>query len=180
MKRHAYLILAHACPEQLRKLLSLLDDGRNSIFVHIDAKAGFGGEVLEGACRYSDVHLVEPRLKVSWGGVSIMRATIAMLEAAASVGQFDYYHLLSGMDLPIKGQDEIHAFFDERPGREFLRLWPTDEARAVRFRYYIPFPEAGNNFMLRLLNNAFRGVEMLFGARINKGIDFRFRPSGSA
>ena len=42
MKRHAYLILAHTNFGQLRKLLELLDDPRNDIFVHVDGKADLG------------------------------------------------------------------------------------------------------------------------------------------
>ena len=41
MKRHAYLILAHKNPRQLRKLIALLDDPRNDIFVHVDRKGKY-------------------------------------------------------------------------------------------------------------------------------------------
>ena len=51
--RHAYLILAHALPSQVRKLLVLLDDPRNDLYVHIDRKAGFGPDAFEGCCRRS-------------------------------------------------------------------------------------------------------------------------------
>ena len=43
-KRHAYLILAHHHFGQLRKLISLLDDPRNDIYVHVDRKAEFNPE----------------------------------------------------------------------------------------------------------------------------------------
>lgn len=36
---------------------------------------------------------------------------------AASHGHYAYYHLLSGMDLPIKDQDTVHAFFERNSGR---------------------------------------------------------------
>ena len=38
-KRHAYLIIAHNKFNQLRELLSLIDDYRNDIYVHIDKRA---------------------------------------------------------------------------------------------------------------------------------------------
>ena len=170
--KHACLILAHACPKQLRKLLVLLDDPRNDLFVHIDAKAAFGPEVLAGVCRRSALHFIEPRIRVSWGGVNMMRATLALLKAATP-GQYAYYHLLSGMDLPIKSQDEIHAFFDANPGREFLKLWPVEPKRAARFKYYIPFPEGKHLFLTNLLNNLVKGVLMALHIRINRDVDFR-------
>lgn len=37
--KHAYLIMAHAEPELLTVLLSMLDDSRNDIFLHVDKKS---------------------------------------------------------------------------------------------------------------------------------------------
>lgn len=37
-KKHAYLIIAHNDFDILEKLLVLLDDDRNDIFIHIDKK----------------------------------------------------------------------------------------------------------------------------------------------
>lgn len=33
--RHAYLIVAHNNPDQLLKLISLIDDDRNDIYIYI-------------------------------------------------------------------------------------------------------------------------------------------------
>lgn len=171
--KHAYLILAHACPGQLRKLLMLLDDPRNDIFIHLDRKAGFGPEELEGCCRASKLSFIEPRISVHWGGVSIMRAELALLRAAVPV-RYAYYHLLSGQDLPIKDQDTIHAFFEEHNGKEFLNYWPFKSHTQNRFRYYTLFPEGAGSFLPNLANNIFKGILMALGIRINRGIDFRF------
>lgn len=37
--KHAYLISVHQKPMQLKKLVQVLDDERNDIYVHIDKKA---------------------------------------------------------------------------------------------------------------------------------------------
>lgn len=37
--KHAYCIMAHGGWEQLQMLLDVLDDARNDIFLHIDAKS---------------------------------------------------------------------------------------------------------------------------------------------
>ena len=132
MKRHAYLILAHKNPRQLRKLIALLDDPRNDIFVHVDRKATFRSEDWTRTCRHSGLYFLDRRIRVNWGGVSIMRCELALLEAAAARGRYDYYHLLSGMDLPIKDQDTIHQrsrihqlLGDERGhGRQIPLLYP--------------------------------------------------------
>lgn len=170
-QKHAYLILVHACPGQVRKLLAMLDDPRNDLFIHIDRKAPFGPQDLADCCRHSSVQFIEPRLRVNWGGVSIMRATLALLKAATP-GHYAYYHLLSGMDLPIKSQDEIHAFFDAHPAREFLKLWPYEPARANRFHYFTLFPEGQHFFLSNLANNMVKGILIALGIRMNRGIDF--------
>ena len=89
-RRHAYLILAHKNFGQLRKLAGLLDDPRNDIYVHVDRKSASSPEEwLRGACKYSRLSLISPRISVSWGGVSIMRAELALLKAATQAGHYD-------------------------------------------------------------------------------------------
>ena len=50
-------------------------------------------------------------MKPEWGQVSIVRAELLLFSAALQQkSPYAYYHLLSGVDLPLKSQDEIHAF----------------------------------------------------------------------
>lgn len=39
--RHAFLLIAHNEFQLLKVLLSMLDDKRNDIFLHIDKKSGY-------------------------------------------------------------------------------------------------------------------------------------------
>lgn len=174
MKRHAYLILAHSNFGQLRKLLELLDDPRNDIFVHIDSKAAFDPEDWTDVCSRSMLRFLKDRIRVSWGGVSIMRAELALLKESTGCGNYDYYHLLSGMDLPIKSQNVIHEFFDRNSGQEFMHFWKFKKTTASRFRYYTLFPEGAGKFHTNLVNNIFKGLQMAVGYRINRGVNFRF------
>ena len=172
-EKHAYLILAHTNPGQLLNLFRVLDHPRNDIYVHIDRKASFRPEDFSGCCRHSGLHFLEPRIAVHWGGISIMRAELALLRAAAP-GHYAYYHLLSGQDLPIKSQDEIHAFFDAHPDREFLNLWPFKSHTQNRFRYYTVFPEGAGSFLPNLANNIVKGILMALHIQINRDIEFHF------
>ena len=175
MDRHAYLILAHKNFGQLRKLIELLDDPRNDIFIHVDAKAkNFRQESLDGTTRHSRLIVLPQRFKVNWGGVSIMRSELALLKKATSESEYAYYHLLSGMDMPIKTQDEIHAFFNEHKGYEFINLWEFKKSTRSRFRYFTIFPEGEGKFRTRIINHIFKGLQMAVGFRINRNIDFRF------
>lgn len=175
MGKHAYLILAHKNLRQLRKLIELLDHPRNDIYLHVDAKLkDFNPEEWSGITRHSPLHILPERINVSWGGVSIMRAELALLRHAVASGSHDYYHLLSGMDLPIKTQDYIHGFFDRNKGYEFINLWQFKKSTLSRFRYYTVFPEGEGKFRTRIINHIFKGLQMLVGCRINRNIDFRF------
>ena len=119
MKKHAYLIMAHTEPELLKKLIQLLDDERNDIYLHIDSKAADFPikEVLKAAKR-ADCILTE-RTDVTWGSYSQIHCEMVLLKEAVKK-EHKYYHLLSGMDLPIKSQNEVHAFFEKYAGLEFV------------------------------------------------------------
>lgn len=175
MGKHAYLILAHKNFGQLRKLIEMLDHERNDIYVHVDAKsAGFNAMEWAGVARHSRLYFLPERINVSWGGVSIMRSELALLKQATADGRHDYYHLISGLDLPIKTQKQIHSFFDAHQGTEFINLWKFKKSTRTRFHYYTVFPEGEGRFATRIVNHIFKGLQMAVGYRINKDIDFRF------
>lgn len=175
MGKHAYLILAHKNFGQLRKLVEMLDHPLNDVYIHVDAKAtDFNAADLQGATLHSQLEILPQRIAVNWGGVSIMRSEIALLKAATSRHHYDYYHLLSGMDLPIKSQDEMHVFFDAHMGKEFINLWEFKKSTLSRFRYYTVFPEGEGRFRTRIINHIFKGLQMAVGYRINREVDFRF------
>ena len=49
---------------------------------------------------------------------------------------YEYYHLLSGQDLPLRDQDYIHEFMPEHNGYEFINFDNTElqENRQIRER----------------------------------------------
>lgn len=175
MGKHAYLILAHKNFGQLRKLIELLDHPLNDIYVHVDAKARHFDEAdFKDVTRHSRLTFLPERISVNWGGVSIMRSELALLKGATANERYDYYHLLSGMDLPIKTQDRIHEFFDAHKGKEFINLWEFKKSTLTRFRYYTIFPEGESRFRTRIINHIFKGLQMAVGHRINRDVDFHF------
>lgn len=121
MKKHAYLIIAHNNFYILERLLKLIDDDRNDIYIHIDKKVkNFDFNYFNNICRKSKVKFIK-RIKVYWGGYSQVQCELNLLKAAIK-NNYEYYHLLSGVDLPIKNQDYIHKFFEKNKGKEFVRF----------------------------------------------------------
>ncbi|MBN2339284.1 MAG: hypothetical protein JXP48_12160 [Acidobacteria bacterium] len=128
---HAYLIQAHGSWDLLEKALALYDDARNDLYLHIDANSrNVPFEQIKGACRRSRVEFVR-RVPIVYASYSICIATFELLEAATRRRSYDYYHLVSGQDLPLATQDAIHEFFrgalKEVAGRRvpvnFVSLW---------------------------------------------------------
>ncbi len=118
-KKHAYLIMAHNKFDQLAVLVGLLDDERNDIYLHIDKKAkGFNRASIK--TKHSEVFFVKP-LSVKWGGHSQIKCEMRLFKTAGKK-HYAYYHLLSGVDLPIKTQDYIHSFFAEHNGQNFIDI----------------------------------------------------------
>ena len=146
MQKHAYLIMAHANFEQLGMLLTCLDHPRNDIYLHIDKRSTgkFRPEALTANITHSPVHFVDP-ISVSWGGYSQIAAEMLLLEAATRNGPYGRYHLLTGGDLPLRTQDEIHRFFDGYEDVEFISGGNAPEGDdqwfLERIRYVYPFQD---------------------------------------
>ena len=107
--RHAYLIMAYGQYEQLNYLLRMLDDPLNVILVHIDKKSPKAdeNEIKKGVI-YSEVYIYQ-QIKVYWGDFSQTQCEVFLLENALSFG-CDYYHLLSGEDLPLTNQKDKYFY----------------------------------------------------------------------
>lgn len=133
--KFAYLIMAHNNKYILYKLLKLLDDRRNDIYIHIDVKAsGFNDNEIKQQCTHANIIFVE-RTDVAWGGYSQINCELILLKQAIKK-RYDYYHILSGVDLPLKSQEYIYNFFNENNGKEFVGIFPNWTKRIdIKRRY---------------------------------------------
>lgn len=71
--------------------------------------------------KYSNIHVFK-KVDVGWGEDSQIECEMFLFNEAYKKGPFDYYHLLSGVDLPLKSNDYIHDFFDQNKGKEFVGI----------------------------------------------------------
>ncbi len=161
--KHAYLIIAHSNWDQLKLLVSMLDGKDNDIYIHIDAKAnGCPKEEIVNSAKLSDVKIFS-KYRVYWGSYEIV-ATELLLFKEASKEHHDYYHLLSGADLPIKSQKEINDFFEKNAGYEFVHF-DTDERLKKdheigrRTRLYHFFQNYRRRYKVELFNQVFTFLE---------------------
>ncbi len=143
MKKHAYLILAHNHFDLLETLVRLLDDERNDIFLHIDKKVEkFDFAHFRSICSRSQVFFTSKRLDSAWGSQRLVLAELELFRTAHKQGPYHCYHLLSGADLPLKSQDEIHKIFEQFPVSRLGCAETASEWDVRRLsRYYHVFPK---------------------------------------
>lgn len=132
MTRHAYLVMAHNEPQLLDALLKALDDKRNDIFIHIDAKAGF--DYASYKPHFSKIHYIANRIDGRWGDFSLVEIEFALIRAAVQLGQYSHLHLLSGVDLPVKSQDFIHDYCQANPNTLFIGYAQNVTEREISWR----------------------------------------------
>ena len=119
----AYLIIAHKNLEQLKKLLKLLDYRKNDLYIHIDKKAE--KEIIEfdfsKCCKYSKVYKFS-EYSVNWGSENVINCELFLLKKANENKKYEYYHLISGADLPLKGSKEIYEYFEKSKNKEYINF----------------------------------------------------------
>lgn len=136
--RHAYLIIAHNKFDILTKLLMLLDDEDNDIYIHVDKRVkNFDFSKFKSILKKSSIFFTD-RIKVKWGEMSQINCELILLKAS-SKNRYDYYHLISGVDLPLKSQAEIHKFFSDNNGKQFVHIVDYDKNVLNRISIYHPF-----------------------------------------
>lgn len=118
-KRHAYCIIAHDRPHQLARLVEMIDDPRNDIFIMVDGKADLKPFEIQVRARQSKVRFATKRPEIYWGHFSMVEAILLLVEQALKDTKPSRVHLLSGADLPLMTQDAIHRLCDD--------LYPEDE-----------------------------------------------------
>lgn len=133
--KFAYMIMAHKNPIQLSILLKLLDYEENDIYLHIDKKSVDINTSSIG-CEVKKAHIhIYCKYAVKWGGNTQVKCQMFLLSEAIKT-QHEYYHLISGQDLPIKSNQEIQIFFEKNKGKEFVHFESDKFCEKENCRYY--------------------------------------------
>ena len=178
MDKYAYLIIAHNEFEILKLLVAALDDARNDIYIHFDAKCG---ELPFCECTESNLYILPKRIDVRWGDYSQIETELLLFEYAYEIQKkkgvsYQYYHLISGVDIPLKSQNFIHEFFNRHNGKEFLGFYQGNLELELRkkVQMYHLFPKhfsKERKLNLRsILRALFCRIQLLVGFRRNKNI----------
>jgi hypothetical protein len=105
----AFLILAHDNPGQLRRLADRLAGPGAATFVHLDRKAPRAPFVDALASSQAQLLSEQDSLATFWGGASLVRATLKMMQQALTDPKVDRLCLLSGACYPAQPLASVFA-----------------------------------------------------------------------
>ncbi|MGX7125214.1 beta-1,6-N-acetylglucosaminyltransferase [Enterococcus viikkiensis] len=143
MSKHAFLIIAHHKPKLLTNLIKQIDHEDNDIYIHIDKKSDLRETQFKTIPNKSKIYFTQ-RTSVNWGGFSQVNCELVLLAMAVNSNKnYAYYHLLSGVDMILKNQEDFHSFFELHNGKEFVQFQKEhiSEIKLDRVKYFYPFQE---------------------------------------
>lgn len=134
-KKNAYLIMAHNDFSILKKILKVLDDDESDFYIHIDKKSDFQNKSeFELYLKKSKIYFIDS-MDITWGGRSQIDLEIALLKKSTEK-EYGYYHLLSGVDFPLKRPCEINEYFTSNYGVNYIDFDSEDKDYSDRVKYY--------------------------------------------
>ncbi|WP_297633615.1 beta-1,6-N-acetylglucosaminyltransferase [uncultured Clostridium sp.] len=171
--KHAYLIIAHNNYEILKKNIEILDGKDTSFYIHIDYNSKeFPKNEIENKVKLGKITFID-RKKILWGDISQVECELDLLELAIK-GKADYYHLISGVDISIKSNEEINNFFVENNGFEFIHFCDEKEneeysKRCQKF-YYTKKLRGGFRNFNKIFNKVSIKIQNIFGYSRNNNV----------
>jgi hypothetical protein len=116
----AHLILVHAHPLQVQRLVKRLLSNRSDIYIHLDKKADRAAFIH--LADMPGVFFIENNVSVGWGDYSMVQATLnAFEEILAKDIIYSHINLLSGQDYPLKSIAQIEDLLFASPGKTFMQ-----------------------------------------------------------
>ena len=120
----AFLISAHKLERQFEWLFRALWNPEDVFLIHVNASAPepyFRAlqSITAGCC---NVHYL-PRMRISWGGWSIVEMGLEALRfLCARPENWRYFINLSGQDYPVRPVEHLRGFLHEHVGANFLEI----------------------------------------------------------
>ena len=105
------------------------------------------------------------KISVRWADYSQVKCELYLLEKAVK-NNYSYYHLISGVDFPLKTAREIHSFFEKNNGKEFVHIqsYNIPESKKDWLKYYYVFRKLSrDNIFFKMLEKISLKLQYLFG-----------------
>lgn len=169
--KHAIMIMAHANFSQLRMLVLLLDYPNFDIYIHVNSKSiDWNDNLLSGCVSRAGLYFV-PRVAISYCNYTQIEAIKSLLNEAVKK-KHDYYHIISGADMPLMKHNEFNAFFSHNRGKEFVGFsQKTNIYLAQHYWFFSDKIRTSSSLISKLyikLNQLLQKIQSSFGINVLK------------
>jgi hypothetical protein len=125
------LVLGAWSPRTLREFVLAAHDAPFRFYVHVDRKVDMEAYLADLGPAVSRMRLVPDRQEVFWGGWSMVRATMVLMEAALADSDIDILTLVSDDTAFLGAANEVAASLRKQPLRIDRR--PATVERQLRY-----------------------------------------------
>ena len=139
--RIAYLLLVHEFPKNVKFLIErILIDQEATVYVHVDRSVAINDYFYAN----DRVHYLKKRERVTWGGYSMVKATLSLIREAQKYVP-DYYCLLSGRDFliksPLEWNKQVTKMFPKSylDGGTVVERWTERGLDRVHYHFFYWF-----------------------------------------
>ena len=170
--KHAICIIAHKNVEQINLLIHLLDHPLIGIFLHLDKKSRISYDDIKRP-NHLQITFAE-RHDVRWGDMSIVETELELWGAVVnSKIKYEYAHLISAQDMPVKSVDYIVSYFDkaDNRGKEFIGVWHSD-SQINRLKYYWLYTKhMRHRLIYKIIRHGSLALQSIVGTDSNQGVN---------
>ena len=156
----AYLILAHKNPEQVKRLVELLN---GDVYIHVDSKSKLENYYINN----TKIHYIDEMVSITWGGFSMVEATLKLINEAKKNWNYDYYILLSGDDYPIKKLDQFESYLNKNRKFSFVEYDKFEEKWEILMPRYQKFKIFQKDYLV------YKAVQKILNFFVNKRCMYR-------
>lgn len=137
MKKIAFLVLAYEDIAVVHEFSRRFSDERFQFYVHLDIKKNLD-QYLDGVEVTNNIHFVDKRTSIYWGGFNMIKATISLIEEALKDIDNEIFVLISDNTFSLLSPDDIYAELISSPVRiDSWRVKPgSDQERRYKNYYY--------------------------------------------
>lgn len=119
--RVACLVIGYSGAPVLARSAITLKAAGFDVYLHIDRKADRAAYVCSLGAAAELCTVLESPVEVFWGGFSMVRAELLLIEAARAVADYDKYILISDDTFPVIPATQLAAHFDTQDDNITIR-----------------------------------------------------------
>jgi hypothetical protein len=116
-----YFILAHKNPDQVQRLIKKLHTEKTFFYIHIDKVVDvnlFKNKLI--SLKHVKFVKDQDRVNIIWGNISIVKATLELINLVILDNRKGHCILLSGQDYPLKSNEFINDYLEKHKKINFI------------------------------------------------------------